>query len=344
MSATFGIAIPSFQGRDLIARTLRSVVEQSYDDWKCVVVNDGEEDGTRAQVQSFRDSRISYISDGQRRGQFGNFNRAIIEALAFDVQYVRLLCSDDLLYPWDLEDMRRLFVAHPGVGLVATHYDGIDSEDAITFRVDLSSCRDRVIAGREYLLKGVAVGNTIGGPSSVAIRRQALETAGLFDTRVNHSGEADLWHRVAHEWAIAFVGHRPGLRYRFHDASITGRGKFSVAKFTDPIQLVRRVASTEALLGPRWWVHQYTIGRLHAVNLQLMLLMLAKGRWDGVKAAMIGSWREGLLFYLPLWLPRLPYQFVRLAIGLPATRRVLWRRYHESLQPPRRPVDENRES
>ncbi|MEJ7813252.1 MAG: glycosyltransferase [Gemmatimonadaceae bacterium] len=337
----FAVAVPSYLGAPVIEPTLRSLLAQTCGNWVCVVVNDGAEDGTAEIVRRIADPRIRYVSDGQRRGQFGNFNRALIEALAERADAVRLLCADDVLYPHDLADMARLFGEHDGVGLVATHYDGIDAAGTLLFRAEVGDRPDHIMRGRDYLLRGLAVGNTIGGPSSVAIRRQAFDTAGIFDTRVNHSGESDLWHRVAAAWDIAWVGRRPGFQYRFHDASITGRGKFSVAKFTDPIQLVRRVASTEALFGPRWWVHQYTIGRLHAINVQLIAIMAAKGRWDGAKAGLTASLREGLIVYIPFWLPRIPYQLARLALGLPANRRLLWRGVHEGLQPHRVPVGQD---
>src|SRR5688572_19692954 len=211
-----GVAIPAYRSAELIGRTLRSVVAQRYTNWTCVVVNDGPDEGTRQVVERIGDRRIRYVCDGARRGQFGNFNRAILEVLREDPNVIRLLCSDDVLYPDDLGDMVRVFTNNPRVGLVATHYDAIDAEDRLIFRVDLRGRDDLVMPRREYLLKGVAVGNTIGGPSSVAIRREAIETAGLFDTRVNHSGEADLWHRIANLWDVAWVGHRAGLQYRIH--------------------------------------------------------------------------------------------------------------------------------
>ncbi|MFN2453689.1 MAG: glycosyltransferase [Pyrinomonadaceae bacterium] len=336
--ARIGIAIPSYLGASFIGRTLQSIVGQTYEDWLCVVVNDGEEDGTAEIVAQFDDSRVRYVCDGKRRGQFANFNRAILEVLKSDAEIIRLLCADDVLYPYNLEDVVRVFAAHPGVGLVASHYDGIDEYDRLTFRVNMEGRDDLVMTGWDYLLKGVSVGNTIGGPSSVALRREAIETAGLFDTRVNHSGESDLWHRVASDWDVAWIGRRAGLKYRFHESSITGRGKYSVAKFTDPVRLVRRVAATESLFGLRWWAHQYTIGRLHSINLQLLLAMARKGHWSGVRAGLSGAMRDGLIVYSPFWLPRVPWQVLRLAFGLDPSRRLFWRKTHESLQPPRTSV------
>lgn len=334
-----GIAIPSYHGRRYIGDTLRSLIAQTHADWYCVVVNDGEEDGTRDVVRSLSEPRIRYVADGARRGQLRNFNRAILEVLRDDAAVVRLLSADDLLYPHDLADMLRVLAAHPRVGLVATHYDGIDDDGRPVFRVNMTGRDDLVMTGRDYLLEGVAVGNTLGGPSSVAIRRDALESAGLFDTRLDYSGDSDLWHRVAAGWDVAWVGRRAGLRYRFHSSSVTARDQYSPGKFSDSIQVVRRVAATEALFGPRWWVHQYTIGRLHALNLQVMVGMGRRGHWQGVRAGLRASFREGLLVYAPFWIPRIPYQLVRAAFGLPVSRRLFWRRVHERLQPPRIPAE-----
>ena len=334
-----GVAIPSYRGVRYIGTTLRSLIRQSHTDWFCVVVNDGEEDGTSEVIRSLNDSRIRYVADGVRRGQLPAFNRAILRALAEEPDAVRLLSADDVLYPHDLAEMVRVFRAHPRVGLVATYFDTIDEEGRLVFRVDMHGRGDRIMTGRDYLLRGVAVGNTIGGPSSVAIRREALVSAGLFDTRLDYAGDSDLWHRVAAAWDVAWIGPSVGLQYRVHAESVTSRDQFSPGKFSDTIQLVRRVAATEALFGPRWWVHQYTIGRLHAINLQVIVGMARRGQWNGVKVGLRALLREGLPFYSPFWIPRIPYQVVRRALGLSVSRRFLWRRVHEDLQPRFVPVE-----
>src|SRR5688572_11093624 len=225
--------MPSYRGAALIQQTLASLIAQTFQNWYCVVVNDGDEDGTADVIRRLNEPRIRYVADGRRRGQMPNFNRAIVEVLRDDAGVVRLLCADDILYPHDLEEMARMFRAHPAVGLVATHYDGIDANGRLLWQVDMRDRLDRIMKGRDYLLHGVAVGNTIGGPSSVAIRREAFETAGLFDGRLSYSGDSDLWHRVAAHWEIAWVGGRAGLQYRLHSLSVTARDQVSAAKFSD---------------------------------------------------------------------------------------------------------------
>jgi glycosyltransferase involved in cell wall biosynthesis len=333
-----GVAIPSYRGASLIEATLRSLLTQTHADWLCVVVNDGDEDGTAEVVRHLGDPRIRYVCDGNRRGQLRNFNRAILEVLGERPDIVRLLSADDVLYPDNLADVIRVFERNPRVGLVSSHFDGIDADGRLVFTVAMQGRPDVVMTGSDYLVKGVAVGNTIGGPSSVALRAEVVETGCLFDPSIDFCGDSDLWHRIAAHWDVAWVGGRAGFQYRFHDASVTGRDKHEVGRFVDKIQAVRRVAATVPLLGARWWLYQYTIGWLHAINVQVIVAMASKRRWNGVQAGLRGSLREGLLFYVPLWLPRIVWQAVRQLLGLPPTRRTFFRTLHERLQPPRTPV------
>jgi hypothetical protein len=140
---------------------------------------------------------------------------------------------------------------------------------------------------------------------------------------------------VAAHWDIAWLGERAGLQYRFHPASVTGRDTYTLGRFVDKIQAVRRVAAREPIFGARWWAHQYTIGWLHAINVQVVIAMAARRRWDGVRSGLRGSLREGLLFYTPLWAPRLVWQSARYVLDKSPTRRTLLRRLHERLQPSR---------
>lgn len=333
-----GVAIPAFHSVRWIEATLRSLVAQDYEDWQCVVVIDGDDDGTCAAIERLADPRIRVVCDGIHRGQMGNFNRAILEVLAGSPNVVRLLSADDVLYPYALSDILRVFDCHPDVGLVSAHFDIIDAQGALRFTVDLSEREDLIMSGSEYLWKGVAVGNTLGGPSSVALRASALEDSELFDTAMNYAGDQDLWHRIAARWSVAWVGRRAGFQYRQHDDSVTHRDRASTSRFADKIHSVRRVSKSVTFLGWRWWLLQYTIGWLHAINLQSIGLMILRGDWRSARIGIRVSWRQGFVFYAPFWAPRLPWQIMRGMLGKDPFRRTLWRRVHESLQPARRPV------
>lgn len=57
------IIIPTFNRGHLIGETLQSVINQTCENWECIVVDDGSDDNTKQVVQEFvkRDNRFRYL-------------------------------------------------------------------------------------------------------------------------------------------------------------------------------------------------------------------------------------------------------------------------------------------
>ena len=55
------IIIPTFQRGELLRQAIRSCVEQTYQDWNLLVVENGESYEARTVVESFKDARIHYL-------------------------------------------------------------------------------------------------------------------------------------------------------------------------------------------------------------------------------------------------------------------------------------------
>ncbi|HEX9600942.1 MAG TPA: glycosyltransferase family 2 protein, partial [Mariniflexile sp.] len=56
------IIIPTYNRGHLIGETLESVLCQTYDNWECLVIDDGSTDNTDALVQGYlnKDNRIKF--------------------------------------------------------------------------------------------------------------------------------------------------------------------------------------------------------------------------------------------------------------------------------------------
>lgn len=59
----FSIIIPTYNRADLIGRCLESVINQTYDNWEAIVVDNYSEDNTEEIVASLNDSRIHYYKN-----------------------------------------------------------------------------------------------------------------------------------------------------------------------------------------------------------------------------------------------------------------------------------------
>lgn len=68
------VIIPSYNQKEYIARTLRSVLEQDYQNFEIILVDGGSTDGTLAVVNEFRD-RIAIIVSEKDDGQASAINK-----------------------------------------------------------------------------------------------------------------------------------------------------------------------------------------------------------------------------------------------------------------------------
>jgi glycosyltransferase involved in cell wall biosynthesis len=93
----FSIIIPSYNRAALIIETLNSVCSQTFQNWECIVVDDGSTDTTRDVIEalSIQDDRIRYIyQDNAERSNARN--NGIRNAKG---EWICFLDSDDAFDP-----------------------------------------------------------------------------------------------------------------------------------------------------------------------------------------------------------------------------------------------------
>lgn len=102
---TISIIIPTYNRSRLIGETINSVLNQTYQDFELIVVDDHSTDNTLEVVQEFMlsDHRIKFYKRPDNLTKGGNSCRDFGLSLAKG-EYVKWLDSDDLLYPSALLD------------------------------------------------------------------------------------------------------------------------------------------------------------------------------------------------------------------------------------------------
>jgi glycosyltransferase involved in cell wall biosynthesis len=90
------IIIPSYNSAGTIRDTLHSIVNQSFDDFECWIIDGGSDDDTLTIIEEFstRSKAIKYIS-GPDKGIYDAMNKGIELSSG---EYLYFLGSDDLLY------------------------------------------------------------------------------------------------------------------------------------------------------------------------------------------------------------------------------------------------------
>ena len=94
------IIMPSWNTGRFIAESIQSVINQTYQKWELLIVDDCSTDNTDAVVASFTDERIRYFHNDHNSGAALTRNYALREAQG---EWIAFLDSDDLWLPEKLE-------------------------------------------------------------------------------------------------------------------------------------------------------------------------------------------------------------------------------------------------
>ena len=93
------VVIPTYNRSKELARAIKSVLNQTYQNFEILVVDDGSEEDLRVVCDSFNDQRIKFLRNDTHINANVARNRGIKEAQG---EYIAMLDSDDEYLPHHL--------------------------------------------------------------------------------------------------------------------------------------------------------------------------------------------------------------------------------------------------
>jgi glycosyltransferase involved in cell wall biosynthesis len=125
-TCTLTIGMPVFNGERYIGAAIDSILRQTFDDFRLIVLDNASTDRTAAIVQQYvrRDHRVRYRRNERNIGAGPNFNRVF--ALS-ESPYFKWAAHDDELKPTYLEKCIRALDSDPDAVLAHSHVAVIDA-------------------------------------------------------------------------------------------------------------------------------------------------------------------------------------------------------------------------
>jgi glycosyltransferase involved in cell wall biosynthesis len=190
------VIIPTYNRARLLERAIRSVLNQTYQDFEIIVVDDVSTDSTKEVVESFNDERIRYIQHEKNRGEAAARNTGIKSASG---KYIASHDSDDEWLPEKLGRQVRILENSPReVGVIYTGFWRIKGNGKIYIPPSEVTKREGDI--HKELLKG----NFVGTPTTL-IKRECFKTVGMFDERLFHLVDWEMWIRISKCYEFKYV-------------------------------------------------------------------------------------------------------------------------------------------
>lgn len=183
------IVIPTYNRAYIIHRSLDSVLNQTYGDWECIVVDDHSTDETKEVVAQYirKDKRFKYIVNNRTKGAQGARNTGI---LAAKYEWICLFDSDDCMYSDYIETMQQTITEKAEADVIAC-YANIRNITTGEFEGRIDEIADgylhqRLLQRKLYVAYDICV-----------IKRQKLIEIGLLDEQCPAMQEWDTHIRLS---------------------------------------------------------------------------------------------------------------------------------------------------
>ena len=188
------VVIPAYNAGQFLDETLESVLSQTYENWECIIVNDGSTDNTESIAQKWceKDSRFR-LTNKENGGLSSARNWGIKESKA---EYIAFLDADDILTSDSLE-VRINVLIEQNVDLVATKLQHFTDKLP---KVSKNNARQDVLYYAKEGLTQLMAFNKVT-PSTVLCKKSVMDEVGGFT-----------WHKKAedlHCWLkVLFAGYK----------------------------------------------------------------------------------------------------------------------------------------
>lgn len=240
----FSVIIPLYNKADVVARTLRSVLSQTYRDFELIIVDDGSTDGSLDVVQKFFDSNEwksagceYHVVRQANSGASAARNRGAQESRG---RFLAMLDGDDVWLPYHLADLVAVYQAYPMARVMSTAEASV-----VGGKIKRLGYRKR---------KGVSQYNIFDFPygdypmcsDTIAIEREYFLKTGGYDTRFSYYEDRAFYYKLAEDIGDFYVNWRVSALY-YHDAiSSANRLRRRYSDFGFLVYARERICNNEA--------------------------------------------------------------------------------------------------
>jgi glycosyltransferase involved in cell wall biosynthesis len=219
--SSVSVVIPCYRYGHFLQQSVGSALTgQDGVDVKVLIIDDASPDDSAQAARKIAaaDSRVEVLVHEKNKGHLRTYNEGLLDWA--DGDYTVLLSADDRLVPGALVRAAALLDAHPKVGFCYGHPLRFEDEAALP-AARTESRGWTVWPGRWWLERRFRAGHGCITSPEVVVRTALQKKVGGYDPRLPHSGDIEMWMRMA---ARADVGYLRGVDqafYRVHSASMS---------------------------------------------------------------------------------------------------------------------------
>ena len=200
-SPLVSVVTPLYNGEKYLEECICSVINQTYENWEYLIVNNCSNDNSLniAQRYAREDDRITIVNNKEFLGAIENQNHAL-SLISPESKYCKIVHADDWLYSQCIEMMVDISEKNPNVGIVSS-YVLSDRIHGFGLPYDVSVVPGKVPC-RLWLLENKYL---FGNPSSLMIKSNLIRERGEFYQKHYHNTDQIVCFELLEKCDFAFI-------------------------------------------------------------------------------------------------------------------------------------------
>jgi len=209
MNPEVSVVIAVYNGAKYISETLDSILNQTYTNWECIVVDDGSTDATCELVEKYikKDNRFKIIKTSGGNGPYIAANIGIKEAQG---EYIARSDADDISLPQRIQLQYSLLLKNKKINLCGTLHYALFENGKTTFK---SYDTDPFFLKWQLLFQNRLVHSTM------MMRKKWIESIGYYPEKPL-AQDWHIWLQASNSDSL-YIINRPLVKWRIHSSSIT---------------------------------------------------------------------------------------------------------------------------
>lgn len=214
--------MPVYNCEKYVKSAIESILNQTYNNFEFLIINDGSTDNTKSICKSYNDNRIKFIDNERNKGIIESLNTGIDMATG---KYIIRMDADDISLPNRFICQYNFMEANPDVIVCGTYFKIIGSDKIVKFTTNINKLTVNLLRYCD-----------IAHPT-VIIRNKTLKENNLkYDYNYPYAEDFEFWTRLINYGAIANIP-KVLLEYRVHAKQVSNVNRIIQSKNTQLIKV-----------------------------------------------------------------------------------------------------------
>ncbi|MGB5989339.1 MAG: glycosyltransferase family 2 protein [Marinifilaceae bacterium] len=185
------VILPVYNGAEYLARAIDSILQQSYENFELIILNDGSSDNTQTIIESYsnKDKRVKFVNRNNK-GLIYTLNEGFSIARG---KYIARHDDDDYSYPKRFEKQVAFMESNLDYALCGTQYNVVSQEFKFIRRYFLPESNAKI---NEFLL------DSCFGHGTVMLRKTMIDEMPWYQKDALYVEDYEFFIRIAKKYKV----------------------------------------------------------------------------------------------------------------------------------------------